>query len=216
MYLMLKAIADRHKDVIFDVFYTGANLPESSDNFLSHGYVPNLYEHLARAKIAIVHGGLTTLHEALLFEKPVLIIMDPNHPEQQNNARKIVDMGAGIAIDGRHVSKEVLEEKIAETMQITPGPFREVHARINGQEECGRNHPWPLHGSGNLNIATQHAYLRIEIPCQNPGRSPCSRSGDELHICPACGYALGFPHLVYQRQCRSRTIPSSPPGKCTG
>jgi len=136
MYLMLKGIADQHKEQIFDVFYTGNHLPESSDNYCSHGYVPNLYEHLARAKIAIVHGGLTTLHEALLFEKPVLVIMDPNHPEQQNNAKKIVDMGAGTAIDGRGVTKAVLEMKIRETIQIIPKPFREVHARINGRKNA--------------------------------------------------------------------------------
>ncbi len=86
-------------------------LPESSENYLSHGYVPNLYEHLAEARIAIVHGGLTTLHEALLFNKPVLIIMDPGHPEQQNNAKKIVDMGAGMSIDGRTVTKEIIRTK---------------------------------------------------------------------------------------------------------
>ena len=136
MYQMLKLIADRRKDLLFDVFYTGAVLPDSSDNFISHGYVPNLYEHLSRAKIAIVHGGLTTLHEALLFEKPVLIIMDPNHPEQQNNAKKIVDMGAGISVDGRHVTLDVLEKKIAETMQCCPRPFRAVHLEINGRKNA--------------------------------------------------------------------------------
>ena len=124
------------KDLLFDVFYTGPVLPESSDNFLSHGYVPNLYEHLALAKIAIVHGGLTTLHEALLFEKPVLIIMDPGHPEQQNNARKIVDMGAGTSIDGRHVTPEELEKKIAETMALVPRPFRKFHATVNGRQNA--------------------------------------------------------------------------------
>lgn len=136
MYLMLKVIADRRKDLLFDVFYTGPELPESSENFLSHGYVPNLYEHLARARIAIVHGGLTTLHEALLFEKPVLIIMDPGHPEQQNNAKKIVDMGAGVAVDGRHVTPGVLEQKIAETLAIVPRPFRAAHAAINGRKNA--------------------------------------------------------------------------------
>lgn len=70
LYRLLRTIADTRKDLIFDVFYTGAILPESSDNYLSHGYVPNLYEHLAEARIAIVHGGLTTLHEALLFFSP--------------------------------------------------------------------------------------------------------------------------------------------------
>ena len=132
----LKKIADRRKDLYFDVFYTGAELPESSDNYVSHGYVPNLYEHLALARIAIVHGGLTTLHEALLFEKPVLIIMDTGHPEQQNNARKIMDMGAGTAVDGRTVTPEVLEQKINEAMAICPRPFRQFHRTINGRQNA--------------------------------------------------------------------------------
>jgi uncharacterized protein (TIGR00661 family) len=136
MYLMLKEIADRRKDLFFDVFYTGAVLPDSSDNFVSHGYVPDLYEHLARAKIAIVHGGLTTLHEAMLFEKPVLIIMDPNHPEQQNNAKKIVDMGAGTSVNGRLVTLDMLEKKIAETMTCCPRPVRVVHEAINGRKNA--------------------------------------------------------------------------------
>jgi uncharacterized protein (TIGR00661 family) len=136
MYQTLRKIADTRKDLYFDVFYTGADLPESSDNFVSHGYVPNLYEHLARARIAIVHGGLTTLHEALLFGKPVLIIMDPCHPEQQNNARKIVDMGAGIAVDGRTATQEVLEQKIGEAMALCPRPFRQLHATVNGRQNA--------------------------------------------------------------------------------
>jgi uncharacterized protein (TIGR00661 family) len=136
MYLTLRKIADRRTDLIFDVFYTGGELPGSSGNFISHGYVPNLYEYLARARIAIVHGGLTTLHEAMLFEKPVLIIMDTCHPEQQNNARKIVDMGAGIAVDGRTLTQELLEKKIVETMALRPRPFRQFHETINGRQNA--------------------------------------------------------------------------------
>jgi UDP-N-acetylglucosamine--N-acetylmuramyl-(pentapeptide) pyrophosphoryl-undecaprenol N-acetylglucosamine transferase len=136
LYTLLKTIADQRKDLIFDAFYTGPVLPDSSDNFFSHGYVPNIYEHLAKARIAIVHGGLTTLHEALLFEKPVLIIMDPNHPEQQNNARKIVSMGAGTFVNGKTVTKEELEQKIAETAALTPHPFQEAHAAINGKKNA--------------------------------------------------------------------------------
>jgi UDP-N-acetylglucosamine--N-acetylmuramyl-(pentapeptide) pyrophosphoryl-undecaprenol N-acetylglucosamine transferase len=138
MYEMLKTIADRRKDLFFEVFYTGPILPDSSENFVSHGYVPNLYVYLARAKIAIVHGGLTTLHEALIFGKPVLIIMDRNHPEQQNNAKKIVDMGAGTSVDGRNVTPEELEKKIAETMKCCPAPFHIVHQAINGRKNAAR------------------------------------------------------------------------------
>lgn len=136
MYQTLREIADKRQDLFFDVFYTGAELPASSGNFASHGYVPDLYEHLARARIAIVHGGLTTLHEALLFEKPVLIIMDTCHPEQQNNAKKIVDMGAGIAVDGRTITQDVLEKKIDEVMTVCPRPFRQTHHRINGRQNA--------------------------------------------------------------------------------
>jgi uncharacterized protein (TIGR00661 family) len=138
MYQMLKEIADRRKDLSFDVFYTGAVLPDSTDNFVSHGYVPDLYEHLARAKIAIAHGGLTTLHEAMLFEKPVMIIMDPDHPEQQNNAKKIVDMGAGTFVNGKLVTPDLLEKKIAETMTCRPRPVLGVHEAINGRENAAR------------------------------------------------------------------------------
>jgi uncharacterized protein (TIGR00661 family) len=136
MYRMLKKIADKRTDLFFDVFYTGPELPDSSPNFVSHGYVPNLYEHLAEAQIAIVHGGLTTLHETLLFEKPVLIIVDPNHPEQQNNAKKIVNMKAGISVDGRSVTSEIIEKMIDETITITPKPFRNDHVNTNGKQKA--------------------------------------------------------------------------------
>jgi len=138
MYLMLKEIADRRKDLFFDVFYTGAGLPDSTDNFVSHGYVPDLYEHLAKAKIAIAHGGLTTLHEAMLFEKPVLVIMDPDHPEQQNNAKKVVDMGAGTSVNGKLVTMDVLENKIAETMTCCPRPIQVIHEGLNGRKNAAR------------------------------------------------------------------------------
>ncbi len=136
LYRMLKTIADERKDLVFDVFFSGAALPESSDNYITHGYVPHLHEYLAGARIAIVHGGLTTLHEALLFNKPVLIVMDPNHTEQQNNAKKIVDIGAGTAVDGRTLTKEILEKKIEETLALTPSPFGQEHATINGRKNA--------------------------------------------------------------------------------
>ncbi len=136
MYRMFRAIADKRPDLFFDVFYTGPILPESSRNFVAHGYVPNIFEHLAEAKVAIVHGGLTTLHESLLFGKPVLIIVDPNHPEQQNNARKIVDLGAGIVVDGSTATTELLEEKLADAARLTQKPFREQYGSMNGRKRA--------------------------------------------------------------------------------
>ena len=62
--------------------------------------------------------------------------MDPNHPEQQNNARKIVKMGAGTFVDGKTVTKEELEQKIATTSTLIPRPFQKVHAAINGRKNA--------------------------------------------------------------------------------
>jgi UDP-N-acetylglucosamine--N-acetylmuramyl-(pentapeptide) pyrophosphoryl-undecaprenol N-acetylglucosamine transferase len=72
----------------------------------------------------------------LLFEKPMLIIMDPGHPEQQNNAKKIMDMGAGTAVDGRTVTQDILEKKIDEVMVLHPPPFRQFHQMINGRQNA--------------------------------------------------------------------------------
>jgi UDP-N-acetylglucosamine:LPS N-acetylglucosamine transferase len=74
----------------------------------------------------------------MLFEKPVMIIMDPDHPEQQNNAKKIVDMGAGTSVNGKLVTLDLLEKKIAETMTCCPRPIRIVHEAINGRENAAR------------------------------------------------------------------------------
>ena len=62
--------------------------------------------------------------------------MDPNHPEQQNNARKIEKMGAGTFVNGKTVTKEELEQKSAETAAIIPRPFQAVHAAINGRKNA--------------------------------------------------------------------------------
>jgi UDP:flavonoid glycosyltransferase YjiC (YdhE family) len=72
----------------------------------------------------------------MLFEKPVMIIMDPDHPEQQNNAKKIVDMGAGTSVNGKLVTLDLLEKKIAETMTCYPRPIRVVHEAINGRKNA--------------------------------------------------------------------------------
>ncbi|MEI8330184.1 MAG: hypothetical protein WCF90_00755, partial [Methanomicrobiales archaeon] len=53
----------------------------------------------------------------------------------QNNARKIVDLGVGTSIDGRLVTQETLEQKIRETVALTPRPFCEVQAAFN----CKKN-----------------------------------------------------------------------------
>ena len=45
-------------------------------------------------------------------------------------------MGAGIAVDGRSVTQDMLEKKIEETMALHPRPFRQLHQTINGRQNA--------------------------------------------------------------------------------
>ena len=45
-------------------------------------------------------------------------------------------MGAGIAIDGRTATSEVLEQKLAETMALTAKPFRKEHGAMQGRQKA--------------------------------------------------------------------------------
>jgi UDP-N-acetylglucosamine--N-acetylmuramyl-(pentapeptide) pyrophosphoryl-undecaprenol N-acetylglucosamine transferase len=134
LYHMLKDIADTRTDLTFDVYSTAQGLPASGGNFCTSGYVPDLLLPLSRARLAILHGGLTSLHEALLFEKPLLIIIDPRHPEQWNNARKIVELGCGTLIYGNNVSSKTLEESIEKALSLGSQRFGPRFAQEDGRK----------------------------------------------------------------------------------
>ena len=135
LYGLLKNIADRRCELSFEVFSTAPGLPEQGDNFRTFGYVPDLHEYLAQAKVAILHGGLTTLQEALFFGKPVVMIIDPSHPEQWNNARKIMDLNAGVLVDGRDLTEETLESALDTALSMTPPDFSAQFASQNGRDK---------------------------------------------------------------------------------
>ena len=133
LYQMLKNIADERPFHKFEALSTSQGLPEESENFKVYGYVDDIYKFIARSRVAILHGGLTTLHEALLFRKPCVMIIDPYHPEQWNNGRKIEDLGAGIVIEGNHVTEKKLSDAIDEALTMTPPDFSHLFAAQNGK-----------------------------------------------------------------------------------
>ncbi|WAI02016.1 glycosyltransferase family protein [Methanogenium organophilum] len=133
LYRHLAEIAGRRSDLAFEVFAQVPGLPDTTDNFRTHGYVPDLLSHLCCAEVAILHGGLTTLHEALFFGKPVVMIIDPHHPEQGNNARAIIEMGAGVIIRGDEADADRLEAAIEEARRLTVPDFSANYAAENGR-----------------------------------------------------------------------------------
>ena len=134
LYRQLAEIAGRRSDLAFEVFAQVPGLPDTTANFRTHGYVPDLLSHLCCAEVAILHGGLTTLHEALFFGKPVVMIIDPHHPEQGNNARAIVEMGAGVMIRGDKADADRLEAAIGEARDLTVPDLSAHYTAENGRE----------------------------------------------------------------------------------
>lgn len=118
MYGMLKNIAEERPFHTFEAFSTSPGMPESEGNFRVYGYVDDIYEYISRARVTILHGGLTTLHESLLFQKPSVVIIDPYHPEQGNNARKIEELGAGVVLSGDNVTEKKLSDAIDEALTM--------------------------------------------------------------------------------------------------
>jgi uncharacterized protein (TIGR00661 family) len=134
LYVLLREIADEMPDHTFEVFSTTHCKSENTDNFRIFGYVPDLQPYLAKSSVAILHGGLTSLMESLALGKPIVVIIDPYHPEQWNNAKRIEEMGAGIVIFGDSVTKERLGDAISQALTMTPPDLRHLFSTLDGCE----------------------------------------------------------------------------------
>lgn len=67
-----------------------ASLP-SQPGVSTVGYLPNLYQHLAAADLAVVQGGLTTCMELTASRTPFIYVPLRNHFEQDFHVRKRLD-----------------------------------------------------------------------------------------------------------------------------
>lgn len=133
MYEMLADIAEERPYHDFEIFSTTPGLPEGSRNFKPYGYVPDILHHMSRSRLTIMHGGLTSLHESLLFNKPCVMIIDPYHPEQWNNGRRIEEIGAGIMIPGDKVTKRGLSDAIDEALALKPPNMKNLFSIEDGR-----------------------------------------------------------------------------------
>ena len=61
---------------------------------------------LKRASLFVSHGGLNSVHDALYFGVPLLLV--PQQDEQALNSARVVELGAGLSIDKRKLSSEGL------------------------------------------------------------------------------------------------------------
>jgi UDP:flavonoid glycosyltransferase YjiC (YdhE family)/pimeloyl-ACP methyl ester carboxylesterase len=93
----------------------------------THGYVHQLYRHLAACDVAICHGGLSTTMELTAAGRPFLYFPLRDHFEQNHHvAHRLARHGAGRRMDyGRDGTSEIaaaLEQELARTPRYQPVP----------------------------------------------------------------------------------------------
>jgi len=79
-----------------------------------HGWVPDLYRHLAACDLGITHGGLTTTMELTANRRPFLYVPLCRHFEQNLHvAHRLRRYGAGRRMDWATLDPDVLADAIA-------------------------------------------------------------------------------------------------------
>jgi len=98
-----------------------ATLP-AQDGLELHGYVHDLYWHLAGCDLAVVQGGLTTTMELTAARRPFIYMPLQHHFEQNFHVRYRLDRyGAGRCVDYEDTGPESLAQAIAGEMDRPVG-----------------------------------------------------------------------------------------------
>lgn len=132
LYTMLSEIAKRRPELKFEIFSATKGFPKNTENFIASEFIDNVFPNMAKAKTAIVHGGLTSLHELTYYNKPLILIIDPYHPEEGNNGRKIVETGRGIMLYGNTVTEDILSEAIDKAAAMKPENYKGLYEKYSG------------------------------------------------------------------------------------
>jgi pimeloyl-ACP methyl ester carboxylesterase/predicted glycosyltransferase len=98
----------------------------SHDGLEVHGYVHDLYRHLAACDLAVVQGGLTTTMELTASQRPFIYVPLRHHFEQNYHVRhRLAQYGAGRCVDYDETGPEPLAVAIAEEI-ARPVSYRRV------------------------------------------------------------------------------------------
>ena len=91
------------------------DLGEVSENIYIYNHIPQL-QVLKMTDIFITHGGINSINEGILLNKLPLIVI-PQEMDQFDNGKQIEKFGAGIALDGNTLNKEILKNSVFEILK---------------------------------------------------------------------------------------------------
>ncbi len=108
-------------------------------NFIVAPHVPQL-EVLSRARVFISHGGMNSVMESLSYGVPLVVI--PQIIEEEVTARRVQELGLGIALNRADVTTEALQEAV---VYATHDPV--IHTQVQAMQQH-------IHDAGGYRRAT--------------------------------------------------------------
>lgn len=102
--LVVMAIGDRNDR---------SKIKKAPDNFIIASYVPQT-EVLSEADIFITHGGMNSVHDAIYFKVPFVII--PHDKDQPMIAKRLTELEAAHRLLKEHVNVRTLKEAVSDVL----------------------------------------------------------------------------------------------------
>lgn len=102
-------------------------------NFQIAPYVQQ-HEVLPRTSVFVTHGGMGSVMESLYYGVPLVVI--PPGVEQAATARRVVELGLGIALEQKDLTAEALREAV-ERVRSTPAFYERARTMQQWVREAG-------------------------------------------------------------------------------
>ncbi|UJF31875.1 macrolide family glycosyltransferase [Paenibacillus hexagrammi] len=113
--LIFEALRDFDGQVIVSVGerIDMADFDDIPPHFMVRPYIPQLTV-LQQADLFITHGGMNSVHEALYFDVPLIVV--PIAADQPIVASRIAELGAGRVLDISTLTVEILRESVQDVL----------------------------------------------------------------------------------------------------
>jgi len=108
----------RHHDFMIISSFEADNIPDNVEN---RPFVKDAAPYFKAADLVITQAGHSTAMELLTLGKPSLIVPDAQQIEQENNARRMVELGVSLKIEyeelGEGLSRQSFYDEICELLE---------------------------------------------------------------------------------------------------
>lgn len=111
----------------FDIF-TSFSADSVPDNVTIHNVVPHVAPYLKAASLIITQAGHSTAMELLTLGKPALVVPDKNQIEQENNSRRLCELGVATQMNYDELSVNNLVPRIQ--MMLESSCYSEAAERM--------------------------------------------------------------------------------------